>query len=146
MNSVIPTDWTYIVKKALNYRVYSNPIMLSNMVDILYQELVEKFGEDRIVFFQLNDYEKTIKFRVSHTKAEYFNIIESVHENCLIRFCTMNKELIKIAITEQSNKQYADIFDKMLEYDHKNLISQLSLFFGHPVINANEFAVTFRLY
>lgn len=145
-NMMIPVDWTYTVKKAMNYRIYSDPIMLTDMVDIVYQQLLEKFGKDRIVFFELNDYEKTIKFRVSHTTTEYFNIIEELHEDCLVYFCNIHKEEIKAAIMEQSNKQYADLFDEMLQFDHKTLISQLSMFFGHPIINVKEFCVTFRLY
>ena len=145
-NTLIPNDWTYTVKKALNYRIYSNPIMFTDMVDIIYQELLDKFGTDRIVYFNINDFEKTIKFRVSHTTTEYFNIIEELHENCLVRFCSIHKDAIKAAINEQSNKQYADLFEEMLMFDNKTLVSQLSMFFGHPVINVKEFCATFRLY
>lgn len=143
----LPNDWCYQVKKAMNYRIYSNPICLLDLVDIVHRQLEQTVGVNNVTYFKLDDFNKQINFRFTYPDLNMaFSIIDQIHAASVVEFCTMYKDNIIFAINEQAGKIYSDAFVDMLENDHPILISQLSILFGHPVMAEGQFSVTFRLY
>lgn len=143
----LPNDWYYQVKKALNREIYSNPAYFSDMIDIVKNQVEHKIGTDNITKFDVDDVNRTINFRFTYPDIlSAFRLIDEIHVICIIGFCMAHKNEIICAINKQAGKVYSDAFVDMLENNHNVLISQLSIFFGHPALDKNQFCVTFRLY
>lgn len=149
MEQLIPdtTEWAYNVKRALNERIYSNPLVMSDLIDIVHSELENIFGLNNITFFQYIDGDRTIKFQVKcNDPVVAMNNISMVHAHSLVRFCCQYKTAIEVAISDITGSKNADMFNRVLMHEQNTLINQLSLFFGHPIQEGNIFSATFRMF
>jgi hypothetical protein len=144
----IPNDWVYQVKKALNFKVYSNQAVMSDLVDILQEELEKMFG-DRVISFKLDDLDRTFQFNIRNSSSEDENFnVTILYNTVMTRFFTDHMSLITDAIQSITGKKiYSDVFSDMLIYHQSSifgLLSRVSAFVFPP--ESGVLNVTIRLF
>lgn len=133
-------DWFYIVKKAINYRVFSNPLAMSDIIDIFIEELENQIGKNRYSFLQFLDAERTINIKIDNVKEEFTNAsspelskVISAFVETFIRLYAMYKTVIDLAIMEASegNKQYSLMLEDAIKSKNTLIIPQFATFSGY---------------
>ena len=140
----INTEWIYIFRKAMNYRVYSNPQIMSNIIDIVSEELYKVYG-NRVRMFNYDDINKTIMFKVEINPNLDNNIeLRRIVENSIMRFCVSHRSIIELSIRELGGFQYQKIFTDLLD---NNQIISLSQIITTRVFNLyNEITTSMRFF
>jgi hypothetical protein len=82
-------DWVYAVKRALNYKIYSNPDIMANIIDMITNELYNRF-HDHVKTFNFDDANKTITVKVENVLGSSVvnDMLRTLFEECIVKFCT----------------------------------------------------------
>lgn len=118
-------DFTYVVKKAANYRVFSNPMIMSDMIEFINDSIVEVVGSENVKLIQFIDQERTFYFDIAaYNSCDATTKVETIHSKAMDKFYAKYYQTVLKAISEQSG-YYANMFSTMMCGQHRDLLISL---------------------
>lgn len=140
---LMPKDWTYMVKKAMNYRVFSDPMSSSVLVDIVSEEMDNVF-HDKVISFQFDDINRLINVRIISNNSNDINIINQIFCNSIMKFCMQYRFIIKNAVREVAGIQYERLITDIIENNQIMTLSQIVNIQTLPI--PNGYSATLRFF
>lgn len=140
---LMPKDWTYMVKKAMNYRVFSDPMSSSVLVDIVSEEMDNVF-HDKVISFQFDDINRLINVRIISNNSNDINIINQIFCNSIMKFCMQYRFIIENAVREVAGIQYERLITDIIENNQIMTLSQIVNIQTLPI--PNGYSATLRFF
>ena len=157
---IIPNDSVYVLKKVLNYKVFNNPILISELADLVNSEVIKYFGINSIDKFILDDDKREIMVCLNTARPlkvfapqDIFTIMNTIAYNAYIDIFKSNSTTIIQSILELANgdRTYVRLFNDIIGGNsHIDFICMLWLcsvyVYKNKETNTDNTTIIFRLY
>lgn len=134
-------NWLYTLKKVLVYKIFSNPIVMSDIIDIFSEIVYARYTQD-IKRFEFIDSENSIVLHLTNSNNVDYNMdIRVLISDCMIKFCTLHRAEIEAGMMAVGGFNAKNMFTDAIENNRSSLLAQIVTLQIYP-INIDDNGIT----